>query len=43
LKVEKYQLPGSDQMQVELIQAGGEILLSAILKLISSIWKGRIA
>jgi hypothetical protein len=29
---------GSDQIPVELIQAGGEILLSAIHKLINSVW-----
>jgi hypothetical protein len=30
--------PGSDQITGELIQAGGEILLSAIHKLINSVW-----
>jgi hypothetical protein len=29
---------GSDQIPAELIQAGGEMLLSVIHKLISSIW-----
>jgi hypothetical protein len=37
-KLKKYKLPGSDQIPAELIQAGGEILLSAIHKLINSIW-----
>jgi hypothetical protein len=27
-KLKKYKLPGSDQIPVELIQAGGKILLS---------------
>jgi hypothetical protein len=31
-------LPGSDQILAELIQAGGEILLHAIHKLVNSIW-----
>jgi hypothetical protein len=34
-KLEKYKSPGSDQISAELIQAGGEILLSAIHKLIN--------
>jgi hypothetical protein len=33
----KYKSPGSDQILAELIQAGGETLLSAIHKLINSI------
>jgi hypothetical protein len=33
VKLKKYKLPGSDQ-----IQAGGETLLSTIHKLINSIW-----
>jgi hypothetical protein len=37
-KLIKYKSPGSDQIPVELIQAGGEILLSAIHKLINSVW-----
>jgi hypothetical protein len=37
-KLKKYKSPGSDQIPVELIQAGGEMLLSAIHKLINSIW-----
>jgi hypothetical protein len=37
-KLKKYKSPGSDQIPAELIQAGGEILLSAIPKLISSVW-----
>jgi hypothetical protein len=36
--LEKNKLPGSDQIPAELIQAGGEILLSAIFKLIHSVW-----
>jgi hypothetical protein len=34
----EYKSPGSDEIPAELIQAGGEILLSAIHKLINSIW-----
>jgi hypothetical protein len=37
-KLKKYKLPGSDQIPAELIQAGGEILLFAIHKLINSVW-----
>jgi hypothetical protein len=37
-KLKKYKSPGSDQIPAELIQAGGEILLAAIHKLISSVW-----
>jgi hypothetical protein len=33
-----YKSPGSDQIPAELIQAEDETLLSAIHKLISSIW-----
>jgi hypothetical protein len=33
-----YKSPGSDQIPTELIQAGGEILLSTIHKLINSVW-----
>jgi hypothetical protein len=36
--LKKYKAPGSDQILAELIQAGGEILLSAIHKLINSVW-----
>jgi hypothetical protein len=36
--LKKYKSPGSDQIQSELIQAGGEILLSTICKLINSVW-----
>jgi hypothetical protein len=35
---EKYKSPGSDQILAELIQAGGEMLLSEIHKLINSVW-----
>jgi hypothetical protein len=31
-------LPGSDEIPTELIQAGGEMLLSKIHKLINPIW-----
>jgi hypothetical protein len=34
----KYKSPGSDQIPAELIEAGGKMLLSAIHKLINSIW-----
>jgi hypothetical protein len=37
-KLKKYDLPGSDQITAELIQAVGEMLLSAIHKPINSIW-----
>jgi hypothetical protein len=37
-KLKKYKLPGIDQIPAELIQAGGEMLLSAIHNLINSIW-----
>jgi hypothetical protein len=37
-KLKKYKSPGSDKIPAELIQAGGEVLLSAIYKLINSIW-----
>jgi hypothetical protein len=37
-KMKKYKSPGSDQIPSELIQAGGEILLSAIHKLVNSLW-----
>jgi hypothetical protein len=37
-KFKKYKSPGSDQIQAELIQAGGKILLSEIHKLINSVW-----
>jgi hypothetical protein len=36
-KMEKYKSSGSDQIPAELIQAGGELLLSAIHKLINSV------
>jgi sorting nexin-29 len=36
--LKKYKSPGSDQIPAELIQTGGEMLLSAIHKLINSIW-----
>jgi hypothetical protein len=37
-KLKKYKSPASDQIPVELIQAGGEILLSEIHKLVNSVW-----
>jgi hypothetical protein len=37
-KLKKYKSPGNDQIPAELIQAGGELLLSTIHKLINSIW-----
>jgi hypothetical protein len=37
-EVEKSKLAGCDQVPAELIQAGGEVLLSAIHKPINSIW-----
>jgi hypothetical protein len=36
--LKKYKSLDSDQILAELIQAGGEILLSAIHKLINSVW-----
>jgi hypothetical protein len=36
--LKKYKLPDSDQILAELIQTGGETLLSAIHKLINSTW-----
>jgi hypothetical protein len=42
-KLRKHKSPGSDQIPAELIQAGGKILLSAIHKLINSVWnKGEL-
>jgi hypothetical protein len=37
-KLKKYKSSGSDQILAELIQTGGEILLSDIHKHINSIW-----
>jgi hypothetical protein len=37
-KLKKYNSPGSDQIPAKLIQAVGEILMSAIHKLINSVW-----
>jgi hypothetical protein len=36
--LKKYKSPGCDQIPAELIQAGGESLLSVIHKLVNSIW-----
>jgi hypothetical protein len=36
--LKKYKSPGSDEIPAELIQAGGEMLLSVIHKLINSVW-----
>jgi hypothetical protein len=37
-KLKKYKSSGSDQIPAELYQAGGEILVSVLHKLITSIW-----
>jgi hypothetical protein len=37
-KLKKNKSQGSDQIQAELYQAGGETLVSVIHKLITSIW-----
>jgi hypothetical protein len=37
-KSKKYKSTSSDEIQAELFQAGGEILLSAIHKRINSLW-----
>jgi hypothetical protein len=37
-KLKKYKSAGSDQNPVELIQAGGETLVSVMGKLINSVW-----
>jgi hypothetical protein len=37
-EMKKYKLPGSDQIPAKLIQAGGKMLMSAIHKLIHSVW-----
>jgi hypothetical protein len=37
-KLKKYKSPGTDHIPAELIQAGGEILLSEMHKLINSVW-----
>jgi hypothetical protein len=37
-KLKKYNPPGSDQIQAELYQAGGDTLVSEIHKLVTSIW-----
>jgi hypothetical protein len=37
-KLKRYKLPGSDQLMAKLIQAGGEILQSAIHKPINSVF-----
>jgi hypothetical protein len=36
--LKSYESPGSDQIPAELVHAEGEMLLSAIHKLINSIW-----
>jgi hypothetical protein len=36
--LKKYKSPGSDEIQAELYQAGGETLVSVIHNLITSIW-----
>jgi hypothetical protein len=37
-ELKKYKSPGSDQIPAELIQAGGKMLQSVILKFINSVW-----
>jgi hypothetical protein len=37
-KLKKYNSPGSDETPAELIQAGGEILLFEIHKLVNPVW-----
>jgi hypothetical protein len=37
-KLKKYKSPSRDQIPAELTQAGGEMLLSAIHKLVNSVW-----
>jgi hypothetical protein len=37
-KLKKYKSSGCDQIPAELIQGGGEILLSVIHKLLNSVW-----
>jgi hypothetical protein len=37
-KLKKFKLPGSDKILAEMFQAGGEILLYVIHKLINSVW-----
>jgi hypothetical protein len=37
-KLKNYKSPGIEQIPEELIQVGGEMLLSAIHKLVNSIW-----
>jgi hypothetical protein len=37
-KLKQYKSPGSDKIPAEQIQAGGEILVSVIHKLVISIW-----
>jgi hypothetical protein len=39
IAIAKLKSPGSDKIPAELIQVGGEILLSAIHKLINSAWR----
>jgi hypothetical protein len=41
-KLKKYKTPDIDQIPAELIQAGGEILLSVIHKLINSVWNKEV-
>jgi hypothetical protein len=42
-KLKKYKSPCNDQILAELIQAGGEILLPPIYKIINSVWNKHIA
>jgi hypothetical protein len=38
-ELKKYKSPGTDQITAELIEAGGDTLLSEIHKLINFVWK----
>jgi hypothetical protein len=40
-KLKKYKSPGNDEIPAELIQAGGEILLTMIHKFINSVWNNK--
>jgi hypothetical protein len=41
-KLKNYKIPGTDQIQVELIKAGGETLCSEVNKLICPSWNKKI-
>jgi hypothetical protein len=40
--LKKYKSPGSDQISAELIQGEGETLVSAIYRLVNSIWNKEV-